>query len=141
MNAWDQDCDQLLQGSPELIDTNFFTADWHMVLLSSSGNMLVPEDRKGIVGTSDIAEGMTYEQLQVSLLSNKELFSKRRELIILIKGFRTPELVFSSEDKLPVFQLMLLILKRKVLLVKHQPEGIPVLNVFKKPHDFSGLYL
>jgi len=38
---------QLLQGSPELIDTNFFTADWHMVLLSSSGNMLVPEDRKG----------------------------------------------------------------------------------------------
>ncbi|XP_031446103.1 serine/threonine-protein kinase Nek10 isoform X1 [Phasianus colchicus] len=55
---------KLLQGSPELIDTNFFTADWHMVLLSSSGNMLVPEDRKGTVGTSDIAEGMTYEQLQ-----------------------------------------------------------------------------
>ncbi|XP_021244515.1 serine/threonine-protein kinase Nek10 isoform X4 [Numida meleagris] len=39
-------------------------ADWHVVLLSSDGNMLVPEDRKGIVGTSDIAEGMTYEQLQ-----------------------------------------------------------------------------
>ncbi|XP_021244514.1 serine/threonine-protein kinase Nek10 isoform X3 [Numida meleagris] len=55
---------KLLQGSPELIDTNFFTADWHVVLLSSDGNMLVPEDRKGIVGTSDIAEGMTYEQLQ-----------------------------------------------------------------------------
>ncbi|XP_032298250.1 serine/threonine-protein kinase Nek10 isoform X3 [Coturnix japonica] len=55
---------KLLQGSPELIDTNFFTADWHMVFLSSSGNMLVPEDRKGTVGTSDIAEGMTYEQLQ-----------------------------------------------------------------------------
>ncbi|OXB77746.1 UNVERIFIED_CONTAM: hypothetical protein H355_013134 [Colinus virginianus] len=55
---------KLLQGSPELIDTNFFTADWHMVLLSSAGNVLVPEDRKGIVGTSDIAGGMTYEQLQ-----------------------------------------------------------------------------
>uniref|UniRef100_A0A803XLI8 Protein kinase domain-containing protein n=1 Tax=Meleagris gallopavo TaxID=9103 RepID=A0A803XLI8_MELGA len=96
---------KLLQGSPELIDTNFFTADWHMVLLSSSGNVLVPEDRKGTVGTSDIAEGMTYEQLQVYLLSNKELSSKRRELIILIKRFRT----VSSEDKLPVFQPMLLI--------------------------------
>ncbi|XP_042673096.1 serine/threonine-protein kinase Nek10 [Centrocercus urophasianus] len=55
---------KLLQGSPELIDTNFFTADWHMVLLSSSCNTLVPEDRKGIAGTSEIAEGMTYEQLQ-----------------------------------------------------------------------------
>ncbi|XP_075351691.1 serine/threonine-protein kinase Nek10 isoform X5 [Mycteria americana] len=55
---------KLLQGSPELIEPNFFTADWHVVLLSSGGNMLLPDDRKGIVGTSDIAEGMTYEQLQ-----------------------------------------------------------------------------
>ncbi|CAM9214436.1 unnamed protein product [Bubo scandiacus] len=55
---------KLLQGSPELIEPNFFTTDWHVVLLSSGGNMLLPDDRKGIVGTSDIAEGMTYEQLQ-----------------------------------------------------------------------------
>ncbi|XP_065609545.1 serine/threonine-protein kinase Nek10 [Cyrtonyx montezumae] len=55
---------KLLQGSPELIDTNYFTADWHMVLLSSAGKVLVPEDRKGIVGTSDITGGITYEQLQ-----------------------------------------------------------------------------
>ncbi|XP_009880474.1 PREDICTED: serine/threonine-protein kinase Nek10 [Charadrius vociferus] len=55
---------KLLQGSPEMIESNFFTADWHVVLLSSGGNMLLPGDRKGIVGTSDIAEGMTYEQLQ-----------------------------------------------------------------------------
>ncbi|XP_037238952.1 serine/threonine-protein kinase Nek10 isoform X4 [Falco rusticolus] len=53
---------KLLQGSPELIEPTFFTADWP--LLSSGGNMLLPDDRKGIVGTSDIAEGMTYEQLQ-----------------------------------------------------------------------------
>ncbi|PKU46408.1 serine threonine-protein kinase nek10 [Limosa lapponica baueri] len=68
LKVWDQDCDQLLQGSPELIDPNFFTADWHVVLLSSGGNMLLPDDRKGIVGNSDIAEGMTYEQLQDDLL-------------------------------------------------------------------------
>ncbi|XP_042662473.1 serine/threonine-protein kinase Nek10 isoform X2 [Tyto alba] len=55
---------KLLQGSPELIEPNFFTADWHAVLLSSGGNMLLPDDRKGLVGTSDITEGMTYEQLQ-----------------------------------------------------------------------------
>ncbi|KAM6134761.1 LOW QUALITY PROTEIN: serine/threonine-protein kinase Nek10 [Pterocles gutturalis] len=55
---------KLLQGSPELIEPNFFTPDWHVVLSSSGGNMLLPDDRKGIVGTCDIAEGMTYEQLQ-----------------------------------------------------------------------------
>ncbi|KAM9303561.1 serine/threonine-protein kinase Nek10 [Morus bassanus] len=55
---------KLLQGSLELVEPNFFTADWHVVCLSSGGNMLLPDDRKGIIGTSDIAEGMTYEQLQ-----------------------------------------------------------------------------
>ncbi|XP_074939374.1 serine/threonine-protein kinase Nek10 [Phalacrocorax aristotelis] len=55
---------KLLQGSLELIEPNFFTADWHVVHLSSGGNMSLPDDRKGIIGTSDIAEGMTYEQLQ-----------------------------------------------------------------------------
>ncbi|XP_035746591.1 serine/threonine-protein kinase Nek10 isoform X2 [Egretta garzetta] len=55
---------KLLQGSPEVIEPNFFTADWHVVLLSSGGNVLLPDDRKGIVGTCNIAEGVTYEQLQ-----------------------------------------------------------------------------
>ncbi|XP_035172598.1 serine/threonine-protein kinase Nek10 isoform X2 [Oxyura jamaicensis] len=55
---------KLLQGSPELIEPNICTADCHAVLLPSAANTLVPDDRKGIVGTSDIAEGMTYEQLQ-----------------------------------------------------------------------------
>ncbi|XP_057280853.1 serine/threonine-protein kinase Nek10 [Pezoporus wallicus] len=54
---------KLLQGSPELIEPNFFTADWHMLLPSSGGNELLPDDRRGI-GVSDVAEGMTYEQLQ-----------------------------------------------------------------------------
>ncbi|XP_071591571.1 LOW QUALITY PROTEIN: serine/threonine-protein kinase Nek10 [Heliangelus exortis] len=55
---------KLLQGSPELIEPNLLTADWHVVLLSSGGNMSLPDERKGIVGASDMAEGMTYEQLQ-----------------------------------------------------------------------------
>ncbi|XP_030368231.1 serine/threonine-protein kinase Nek10 isoform X3 [Strigops habroptila] len=54
---------KLLQGSPELIEPSVFTADWHVVLLSLGGNTLLPDDRKGI-GISDVAEGMTYEQLQ-----------------------------------------------------------------------------
>ncbi|XP_025913076.1 serine/threonine-protein kinase Nek10 isoform X1 [Apteryx rowi] len=55
---------KLLQGSPELIEPNFSTADCPVLLLSSSRNILVPNDRKGIVGTFDTAQGMTYEQLQ-----------------------------------------------------------------------------
>lgn len=87
---------KLLQGSPELIDTNFFTADWHMVLLSSSGNMLVPEDRKGIVGTSDIAEGMTYEQLQTLIEEVLEEsgyynFSSNRYLYYPTKSYSAKE--------------------------------------------------
>uniref|UniRef100_A0A8C6IN90 Uncharacterized protein n=1 Tax=Melopsittacus undulatus TaxID=13146 RepID=A0A8C6IN90_MELUD len=38
---------KLLQGSPELIEPNFFTADWHMVPPSSGGNALLSDDRKG----------------------------------------------------------------------------------------------
>ncbi|XP_075275103.1 serine/threonine-protein kinase Nek10 isoform X2 [Opisthocomus hoazin] len=96
---------KLLQGSPELIEPSFFIADWHVVLLSSGGNMLLPDDRKGIVGTSDIAEGMTYEQLQVSLPfeGSKELSGKRRKLVILNKGFR----IVPNEVNLPVLQLRL----------------------------------
>ncbi|KAM3678950.1 LOW QUALITY PROTEIN: serine/threonine-protein kinase Nek10 [Ammospiza maritima maritima] len=49
----------------ELIEPNIFTTDWHGVHLSSGGNMLLPDDRKGILGTSGMAEGMTYVQLQM----------------------------------------------------------------------------
>ncbi|KAM7035942.1 LOW QUALITY PROTEIN: serine/threonine-protein kinase Nek10 [Passerculus sandwichensis] len=54
----------LCSNAAELIEPNIFTTDWHGVHLSSGGNMLLPDDRKGILGTSGMAEGMTYEQLQ-----------------------------------------------------------------------------
>uniref|UniRef100_A0A8B9QMK1 Protein kinase domain-containing protein n=1 Tax=Apteryx owenii TaxID=8824 RepID=A0A8B9QMK1_APTOW len=50
---------KLLQGSPELIEPNFSTADCPVLLPSSSRNILVPNDRKG-----KDTQGMTYEQLQ-----------------------------------------------------------------------------
>lgn len=67
-----------------------------MVLLSSSGNMLVPEDRKGIVGTSDIAEGMTYEQLQTLIEEVLEEsgyynFSSNRYLYYPTKSYSAKE--------------------------------------------------
>ncbi|XP_066483393.1 serine/threonine-protein kinase Nek10 isoform X2 [Tiliqua scincoides] len=55
---------QLLQGSPELIEPNFFTADCHLLLQSSGGNVMVPDDRPGLPSTFDMDEGMTYEQMQ-----------------------------------------------------------------------------
>ncbi|XP_066483397.1 serine/threonine-protein kinase Nek10 isoform X6 [Tiliqua scincoides] len=55
---------KLLQGSPELIEPNFFTADCHLLLQSSGGNVMVPDDRPGLPSTFDMDEGMTYEQMQ-----------------------------------------------------------------------------
>ncbi|XP_067417724.1 serine/threonine-protein kinase Nek10 isoform X4 [Emydura macquarii macquarii] len=55
---------KLLQGSPELIEPNFFTADCHLLLHSSGGNMLAPDDRTGFRGSFDMEEGVTYEQMQ-----------------------------------------------------------------------------
>ncbi|XP_053119311.1 serine/threonine-protein kinase Nek10 [Hemicordylus capensis] len=55
---------KLLQGSPELIEPNLFTADCHLLHHSSGGNMLVPDDRPGLPSTFDMDEGMTYEQMQ-----------------------------------------------------------------------------
>uniref|UniRef100_A0A8C8S6B7 Serine/threonine-protein kinase Nek10 n=1 Tax=Pelusios castaneus TaxID=367368 RepID=A0A8C8S6B7_9SAUR len=55
---------KLLQGSPELIEPNFFTADCHLLLHSSGRNILVPDDRTGFPGSFDIEEGVTYEQMQ-----------------------------------------------------------------------------
>lgn len=55
---------KLLQGSPELIEPNFFTADCHFLLHSSGGNVLISDDRIGLPSTFDMDEGMTYEQMQ-----------------------------------------------------------------------------
>ncbi|XP_074981836.1 serine/threonine-protein kinase Nek10 isoform X7 [Caretta caretta] len=55
---------KLLQGSPELIEPNFFIADCHLLLHSSGGNILAPDDRTGFPGSFDMEEGMTYEQMQ-----------------------------------------------------------------------------
>uniref|UniRef100_A0A4X2LZA0 Serine/threonine-protein kinase Nek10 n=1 Tax=Vombatus ursinus TaxID=29139 RepID=A0A4X2LZA0_VOMUR len=55
---------QLSQGSPEPIEPNFFTADCHLLLHSSGGNTLSPNDRTGIPSSFDLEEGITYEQMQ-----------------------------------------------------------------------------
>uniref|UniRef100_A0A8C3IFX9 NIMA related kinase 10 n=1 Tax=Chrysemys picta bellii TaxID=8478 RepID=A0A8C3IFX9_CHRPI len=55
---------QLLQGSPELIEPNIFTADCHLLLHSTGGNILAPDARTGFSGSFDMEEGMTYEQMQ-----------------------------------------------------------------------------
>ncbi|XP_007505253.2 serine/threonine-protein kinase Nek10 isoform X4 [Monodelphis domestica] len=55
---------QLSQGSPEPIEPNFFTADCHLLLHSSSGNTLSPNDRTGLPNSFDLEEGITYEQMQ-----------------------------------------------------------------------------
>ncbi|XP_061441953.1 serine/threonine-protein kinase Nek10 isoform X3 [Rhineura floridana] len=55
---------KLLQGSPELIEPNFLTADCQLLLHSSGGSTLVLDDRPGLPSTFDVDEGMTYEQMQ-----------------------------------------------------------------------------
>ncbi|XP_062839859.1 serine/threonine-protein kinase Nek10 isoform X7 [Anolis carolinensis] len=55
---------KLLQGSPELIEPNFLTSDYHLLLHSSAGSTLVLDDRPGFPRTFDMNEGMTYEQMQ-----------------------------------------------------------------------------
>ncbi|XP_068944627.1 serine/threonine-protein kinase Nek10 isoform X8 [Petaurus breviceps papuanus] len=55
---------KLSQGSPEPIEPNFFTADCHLLLHSSGGNTLSPNDRTGLPNSFDLEEGITYEQMQ-----------------------------------------------------------------------------
>ncbi|XP_020848992.1 serine/threonine-protein kinase Nek10 isoform X1 [Phascolarctos cinereus] len=55
---------KLSQGSPEPIEPNFFTADCHLLLHSSGGNTLSPNDRTGLPSSLDLEEGITYEQMQ-----------------------------------------------------------------------------
>ncbi|KAM4882551.1 serine/threonine-protein kinase Nek10 isoform 2-T6 [Thomomys bottae] len=55
---------KLSQGSPEPIEPNFFTADYHLLPHSSEGNSLSLNDRTDIPTSFDLEEGITYEQMQ-----------------------------------------------------------------------------
>ncbi|MBZ3870265.1 Serine/threonine-protein kinase Nek10 [Sciurus carolinensis] len=55
---------QLSQGSPEPIEPNFFTADYHLLRHSSGGNSLSSNDLTGPPTSFDLEEGITYEQMQ-----------------------------------------------------------------------------
>ncbi|XP_069329425.1 serine/threonine-protein kinase Nek10 isoform X7 [Eulemur rufifrons] len=55
---------KLSQGSPEPIEPNFFTADYHLLHQSSGGNNLFPNDLSGLPTSFDLEEGITYEQMQ-----------------------------------------------------------------------------
>uniref|UniRef100_A0A8C7EQ97 NIMA related kinase 10 n=2 Tax=Mustelidae TaxID=9655 RepID=A0A8C7EQ97_NEOVI len=55
---------KLSQGSPEPIEPNFFTADYHLLHRPSGGNSLSPDDPTGLCTSSDLEEGITYEQMQ-----------------------------------------------------------------------------
>ncbi|XP_019666368.1 serine/threonine-protein kinase Nek10 isoform X14 [Felis catus] len=55
---------KLSQGSPEPIEPNFFTVDYHLLRHSSSGNSLSLDDPTGLCTSFDLEEGITYEQMQ-----------------------------------------------------------------------------
>ncbi|KAM6224806.1 serine/threonine-protein kinase Nek10 isoform 5-T5 [Rhynchocyon petersi] len=55
---------KLSQGSPEPIEPNFFTADYHLLHHSSGGNSGSPNDPTGLSSSFDMEEGVTYEQMQ-----------------------------------------------------------------------------
>ncbi|PNJ74993.1 NEK10 isoform 5 [Pongo abelii] len=57
---------KLSQGSPEPIEPNFFTADYHLLHHSSGGNSLSPNDPTGLPTSFELEEGITYEQMQKS---------------------------------------------------------------------------
>ncbi|XP_029442934.1 serine/threonine-protein kinase Nek10 [Rhinatrema bivittatum] len=58
---------KLLQGSPEIIETKFFTEDFHFLLHSLRGTTLVPDERTGIPSNFEFEEGLTYEQMQTMI--------------------------------------------------------------------------
>ncbi|XP_042091690.1 serine/threonine-protein kinase Nek10 isoform X3 [Ovis aries] len=55
---------KLSQGSPEPIEPNFFTADYHLLHHSLGGNSLSSNDPTGLPSSFDLEEGITYEQMQ-----------------------------------------------------------------------------
>ncbi|XP_055270774.1 serine/threonine-protein kinase Nek10 isoform X5 [Moschus berezovskii] len=55
---------KLSQGSPEPIEPNFFTADYHLLYHSLGGNNLSSNGPTGLPSSFDLEEGITYEQMQ-----------------------------------------------------------------------------
>ncbi|XP_020927119.1 serine/threonine-protein kinase Nek10 isoform X4 [Sus scrofa] len=55
---------KLSQGSPEPIEPNFFTADYHLLHRASGDHSLSPSDPTGLPSSFDLEEGITYEQMQ-----------------------------------------------------------------------------
>uniref|UniRef100_A0A8C9C3D6 NIMA related kinase 10 n=1 Tax=Phocoena sinus TaxID=42100 RepID=A0A8C9C3D6_PHOSS len=56
---------KLSQGSPEPIEPNFFTADYHLLHHSSGRNSLSPNNPTGLPSSFDLEQGLTYEQMQI----------------------------------------------------------------------------
>ncbi|XP_068838085.1 serine/threonine-protein kinase Nek10 isoform X5 [Capricornis sumatraensis] len=55
---------KLSQGSPEPIEPNFFTADYHLLHHSLGGNSMSSNDPTGLPSSFDLEEGITYELMQ-----------------------------------------------------------------------------
>lgn len=79
---------QLSQGSPEPIEPNFFTADYHLLHHSSCGNSLSPDDPTGN-GLHHRKSGFHEEiyclDQQLSLKDYPQ-FKRKIELILIIYG-------------------------------------------------------
>ncbi|XP_055516439.1 serine/threonine-protein kinase Nek10 isoform X1 [Leucoraja erinacea] len=58
---------KLLQGSPELIELNFVTADCNLMRQTSRENAAFPGDRAVNVYSYEYEEGITYEQMQMMI--------------------------------------------------------------------------
>ncbi|XP_053571717.1 serine/threonine-protein kinase Nek10 [Bombina bombina] len=58
---------KVLQGSPELVEPNLFTADCHVLLQSLGGKSLITENRAGNPSGFEFEEGITYEQIQTMI--------------------------------------------------------------------------
>ncbi|XP_051062770.1 serine/threonine-protein kinase Nek10 isoform X2 [Phodopus roborovskii] len=55
---------KLSQGSPEPIEPNFFTSDYHLLRHSLAANNWSQSDPTGPPGSLELEEGLTYEQMQ-----------------------------------------------------------------------------
>ncbi|XP_052046668.1 serine/threonine-protein kinase Nek10 isoform X5 [Apodemus sylvaticus] len=55
---------KLSQGSPELIEQNFLTSDYHLLHHSRAANNWSPSDPAGPPRSLEVEEGITYEQMQ-----------------------------------------------------------------------------
>ncbi|ELK38073.1 Serine/threonine-protein kinase Nek10 [Myotis davidii] len=85
---------KLSQGSPEPIEPTFFTADYHLLHHSAGGNSLSPSEPAGLPTSSDLEEGITYEQMQTvieevleesgyyNFTSNRPLSAQRTQTLL-----------------------------------------------------------